>query len=48
MGFLVEVGVFTLLANLVVALDGLLGLIDIDALNLGKQLVDGVRGRIEA
>ena len=37
-----EVGVFARLAQLVVALDGLLGLVDIDALNLGKQLVDGV------
>ena len=39
--FLVEVGVFALLANLVVALDGLLGLVDVDV-ELLEQFVDGV------
>ena len=37
-----EVGVFASLAQFVVALDGLLRLVDVDALDLGKQLVDGV------
>ena len=41
MGFLVEVGVFTLLANLVVALDGLLGLVNVN-IELLEQFVDGV------
>ena len=41
MRFLEEVGVFALLANLVVALDGLLGLVDVNV-ELLEQLVDGV------
>ena len=37
-----EVSIFARLAQLVVALDGFLRLVDIDTLDFGKQLIDGV------